>query len=201
MFGDGANNQEPIVVQGTLVSNAPHNNGGVMNAHANTNDAYSKRINYEEQSTGAYVAPVHLVEGAGDSGFKGKGEMQAASCKDPVFAGVFLVHLFFMLIAALAYGGTADDGQGNESNDFNGLIYLVFISGVFACGFSGLSLGWMMRNATTLVKTSLIFSVGTSFAMGMLGLMFGNMLMSIMGFISFGLGCCCKFTSVNIFVG
>lgn len=162
-------NQEPIIVQGTVVPQQ------------------KQQIQYEQQSTGSYIAPV--LHGESDGDFKGKGELQAPVFRDKFFAVAFVLHLFFMLGLAVVVGAPSG-GDENVENDYSGVLYLVFICGLFSIGVSGFSLGWMMRNSTTLVKTALIFSVGTSFAIGMLGLMFGNMLMGIMGFLSFGVGCC-----------
>jgi len=169
---DGTN-QQPIIVQGTVV-----------------HDSKPAKIAYEEQATGSYIAPVQLVEGTGDDEYQGKGQIQEAKFRDVSFAIAFFAQLLIMLGIGVFYSGTSDDGEGGESADYDGLIYLVFICGIFATCLSWLCFSWMMRNASTLVKTALIFSLGASLTMAFIGLLYGNMLMSILNFIFFGIGCC-----------
>jgi len=61
---------------------------------------------------------------------------------------------------------------------------------MFAMGLSSLALGFMMKFPYQLIKMGLIFSICMSLAMGFLGLITGQIIMAVMGFLSFLFGCC-----------
>mmetsp|Transcript_33891 Transcript_33891/g.40611 ORF Transcript_33891/g.40611 Transcript_33891/m.40611 type:complete len:471 (-) Transcript_33891:283-1695(-) len=122
-----------------------------------------------------------------DQDFGGsKGETQPKQFNDIFFALLFYAHLGVMgAFLVVSLGLAEQNGVG-----YSGIIYLCIVCGVFAIGLATVSLGFMMQFATGLVKVALFFSIGCSFAMGIIGLMSGQLIMGIMGLVSFAFGCC-----------
>ena len=124
------------------------------------------------------------------SNFNGqKGEAQPQKFNDVFFAILFYAHLVFMglLLAASLSGGNG--GQGGGDFAF-GMVYFCSVCGIFATGLSTVALSFMMQFATSLVKLALFFNIGCSLAIGIIGLMSGAILMAVLGFLSFFIGCC-----------
>lgn len=119
------------------------------------------------------------------------GELQPKKFNDVFFSVLFYAHLMIMgfLLLTSVQGGGGNGGNG-DAVDASGIIYFCSVCGVFATGLSTVTLGFMMSCATNLVKISLFFQIGCSFAMGILGLMSGAILMAVLGFISFALSMC-----------
>merc|ERR1712174_75341 len=67
---------------------------------------------------------------------------------------------------------------------------VVTVSSLVATILSCTTLGVMMKYSKELMKVALIFNIGMSFMVGILGLMWGQMMMAIMGFLSFAVGIC-----------
>jgi len=115
-----------------------------------------------------------------------KGEPQPKKFNDAFFAILFWAHLAVM--AVILSLGTVQY-QGNGSN-FTGIIICVLACGGVAIVLSTLALSFMYRFATEMVKLSLIFSVISSALVGILGLLGGDLMLTIMGFAGFAIGCC-----------
>jgi len=131
-----------------------------------------------------------VVQGYVDQGdFNGsKGDRQPKQFNDVFFGVLFFAHLGVM--AVLLIQSIAGGYYGNGGGDVSGIVYACSVCGVFAAGLSTVALGFMMRFATALIKTALFFSVASSAALAILGLASGNMLMGILGLVSFAFGCC-----------
>lgn len=116
-----------------------------------------------------------------------RGDQQPKKFNDLFFAVLFYAHLAIMgVLLATSVGGGDDDGL----NFAFGMIYFCSVCGIFASGLSTVALGFMMSFASSLIKISLFFQVGCSFAIGLLGLMSGAMMMAVIGFASTLFGCC-----------
>lgn len=129
--------------------------------------------------------------GSSTADFNGtKGEIQGKKFNDLPFAIAFVVHLAIMLYFLAAYAGFDNGQNGDASYDYTGVVYCVSVCGVFALGLSTLALGFMMKFSRQLVKMALFFSIGLSLAVGIMGLLSGQILMGVMGLVSFAFGCC-----------
>jgi len=114
-----------------------------------------------------------------------KGETQPKQFNDIFFAILFYAHLGlmgFLLVGSL--GGQQNDGG------YGGITYLCTVCSIFSIGLASVSLGFMMKFATGLVKMALFFSIGCSLAIGIIGFMCGQLLMGILGLVSFAVQCC-----------
>lgn len=135
----------------------------------------------------------YVAAGGGDGTggeFNGlKGEHQPKKFQDVGFGIAFYLHLGVMLYFLIAYAGYGG-GDGGNDYDYAGVAWCVSICGVFAVGLSTVMLGVMMRYATILIKMALFFSLGCSLAIGILGALSGQIMMAVMGFLSFALGLC-----------
>ena len=132
-----------------------------------------------------------LTAGPSTTDFNGyKGEIQGQKFNDVPFAIAFVAHLAVMLYMLVAYAiGGGNGGDGNNY-DYSGVAYFVSVCGVFAAGLSTVALGFMMKFSTILVKMALFFSIGLSLGVGIMGLVSGQILMGVMGLVSFALGIC-----------
>lgn len=179
-------NQQSIpVVQGTPV---------LVQATAVPTNTFQKQDNASaanENNQTQYLVQNHVTtETSGDyNGYKGT--QQAAKYNDSFFAILFLAHLAVMAFVLLdaTTGSVALDENDDEdySFDYTGVISMTIVCGIFAVGMSTLALGFMMRYSTELVKLSLYLSIGTYLAIGILGLMSGQILMALMGFLFFAI--------------
>ena len=131
------------------------------------------------------------VDAVGTSSYNGQnGEIQPKRFNDVFFAILFYAHLAvmgFLLFAVLAQG---DNGDGNGVEFASGMVYFCGVCGMFATVLSTVTLGFMMKFASNLVKISIFFQIGCSLAMGILGIMSGSIMMAILGFLSFAIGFC-----------
>jgi hypothetical protein len=119
-----------------------------------------------------------------------KGDIQGQKFNDVPFAVAFVAHLAVMLYMLVAYaigGGNGDDGSNYE---YSGVAYFVSVCGVFAAGLSTVALGFMMKFSNILVKVALFFSIGLSLGVGIMGLLSGQILVGVMGLLSFAFGIC-----------
>lgn len=116
-----------------------------------------------------------------------KGEAQPPQFQDSIFAVAFVLHLIAVFVV-LSMG--ASKVEGGDVSVSGGLAWTVAVCGLVAAGLSSLALGFMMSFATELVKIALIFSVGFSLALGIVGAMSGQLMLACMGFGGFALGCC-----------
>jgi hypothetical protein len=108
--------------------------------------------------------------------------------RDVIWAVLFIAHLIPVILYALY--STTQQENGESSITIGPHIYWISIVALVSVGLSTLSLDGMMRYADALVKTALIFSVFFSLLIGVLGAMSGNILMAILGFVSFAFGIC-----------
>lgn len=108
--------------------------------------------------------------------------------QDVVFAVAFIAHLIAMVVVISMNMGSV--GGDNGSASYGGIIFMVSVTGLAAVGLATLALSFMLKNSTALVKAALIFSVATSLAVGIIGFMFGSLMMGIMGIVSFAIGIC-----------
>jgi len=138
---------------------------------------------HQRNTTTTMISP---NESYGEDFGGSKGEQQPKLFNDIFFALLFYAHLGVMgAFLAVSLGLAQQNGVG-----YSGIIYLCIVCGVFAIGLATVSLGFMMQFTTGLIKVALFFSIGCSFAMGIIGFMFGQLMMGIMGLISFAFGCC-----------
>lgn len=111
----------------------------------------------------------------------------ARQCNDVIWAVLFVIHLVVILgVLAANFSLDAVAGGGGSA----GLVMFTGVTGAAALGLGVAAMGVMKTHAEALVKAALIFSVGFSLAMGVLGFMTGSMMMGIMGLASFAIGCC-----------
>ena len=116
--------------------------------------------------------------------------------RDVFWAILFIGHFIPLILYALYSSGDEEYGNGNNNAGGSGSIslgpHLFWLStlALVAVGLSSISLEGMMRYTDSLVKVALIFSVLFSLAIGVFGLMAGQLLMGILGFVSFAIGCC-----------
>jgi Plasma-membrane choline transporter len=189
------------IVQGVAVNNqqqqssSNHNSGG---------GGYSQPHHYQAD----YNAPTATLLGDGDGGEKYYTHQELAQIRqeqysgnlrqpyqDVIWAIFFYMHL--MVVVGLGIfiisGNAGSSGDGSAVNvlaSFSGVLMIAGVTGMAAIGLSGVALQFMMRNTTTLCQVALIFSVATSLAAGVVGFLMGNILMGILGCVSFAIGIC-----------
>mmetsp|Transcript_13614 Transcript_13614/g.19473 ORF Transcript_13614/g.19473 Transcript_13614/m.19473 type:complete len:492 (-) Transcript_13614:128-1603(-) len=174
--------QQPIsVVQGTPVQATAVPSSFQKQEYSNQQQSQSEPILLQN----------HVTETGGDyNGFKGT--QQPMAYNDLFFALLFYVHLAVMAVVLLFAIGSVNGGE-NNGYDYTGVIYATVVCAVFAVGMSTLALGFMMRNATELVKLSLFFSILCNFVVGILGVMSGQILMGAVGLLCFAISICYAF--------
>ncbi len=153
------------VVQGFTVNSPPHANASSGYTAAASTDNYSSDFNGT------------------------KGEQQPKKYNDVFFGVLFYAHLVFMgvLLAVTVSGNNGDGGGGQFAF---GMVYFCSVCGIFATGMSTVTLGFMMQFATSLIKISLFFQIGCSFAMAMLALMSGSVFVAVFAFLGFFVSIC-----------
>ena len=120
-----------------------------------------------------------------------KGDKQPKQFNDVFFAILFGIHLAIMGVLFLAsFGGGGGGYYNNGGGSVGGIIYACCVCGVFAAGLSTISLGFMMKFTQQLIQIALFFSVASSLALSILGFLSANLLMGILGLVSFAFGCC-----------
>jgi hypothetical protein len=115
-----------------------------------------------------------------------KGEEQPKQFQDVFWTFLFVAHLVVMLVFMSTMLPSIQSGGYNAS----GVVWCVSVCALVALSLSTIALGIMMQFATQMVKMALIFSVGCSLAVGILGVLTGQLWTTILGFASFALGCC-----------
>ena len=118
--------------------------------------------------------------------------------RDVFWAILFIGHLVPLVMYAI-YSSTQEDNGGDQAAPISVGPHIVWLSVValVSVGLASVSLEGMMRHADVLVKISLIFSVVFSGLLGVYGLMIGQLMMTIMGFLSCAIGCCYAFAVWN----
>mmetsp|Transcript_61449 Transcript_61449/g.73004 ORF Transcript_61449/g.73004 Transcript_61449/m.73004 type:complete len:500 (-) Transcript_61449:263-1762(-) len=176
------------VVQGTDVKKTPL--------------ASNEGVQYDAPATGGYNPPVPIpvksatatnIEDSGGEFDGNKGQVQPRRFRDVGFAVAFVIHILVVLALLVVYGDgmqyVGGDGGGGNSGTAS-LVTVVVVCGLFSFGVSIVSLGVMMKFATQLVKMALIFSVAMSGVVAVLGFMSGQLMMAILGALSFAVGIC-----------
>lgn len=112
--------------------------------------------------------------------------------RDVIWAVLFIGHFVPLILYALfsTNQNQQGGGGGSEPISLSPHLFWLSVSALVSIGLSSISLEAMMRHADVLVKIALVFSVAFSLVVGILGLMSGQMLMTILGFVSFAIGCC-----------
>ena len=112
--------------------------------------------------------------------------------QDVGWAVAFIIHLiviiFVIVFGMLSPSAAAADDENSTSVSYTPVIFTVGVTGLTSLVLSSAALTFMMKNTEILVQTSLLFSVGSSLAIGILGFMTGSMLMGALGLISFAVG-------------
>mmetsp|Transcript_36165 Transcript_36165/g.79151 ORF Transcript_36165/g.79151 Transcript_36165/m.79151 type:complete len:505 (+) Transcript_36165:52-1566(+) len=190
MFGSSKSGSDAAapVVQGVVVQGEP-----VAQPVPTAPSAHSYSPPPQYGSPSIPTGAAEPLTGSGGD-FNGvKGEVQGKKFNDLPFAIAFLAQLVVMLVFLVTYTGSGgNNGQQADgtSYDYTGVAFAVCVCGVFALGMSTLALGFMMKFSHQLVKAALFFSIGLSLAVGIMGLLSGQVLMGVMGLVSFALGCC-----------
>jgi Plasma-membrane choline transporter len=109
--------------------------------------------------------------------------------QDVIWAVLFWAHLVVMVVV-ISIGLSSAGQAGVYSSDSAGVLFCVGVTGLVAVGLSIIALSFMMNNTETLVQAALIFSVACSGIVAILGFMAGDLLMGIVGTISFFVGIC-----------
>ena len=102
--------------------------------------------------------------------------------------GLQAVLVIFMCLYLMGTGQTAANAGGTTV--MGGVLAVVGVCGFLAIGLTSASLSFMSRNAEALVQAALVFSVATSFFMGVVGLLSGNWLMGVLGCAAGAIGVC-----------
>lgn len=124
-----------------------------------------------------------------------KGEVQPKQFNDVGFAIAFLAHIVFVIgfmvfVPASAANNNNEGGEDMSDVDYTGAISLMGTCAVFGVFLTTFMLSFMMKFAKQLVKIALIFSIGMSGVLALLGLMFGQILMACLGLLQFAVGIC-----------
>jgi hypothetical protein len=117
--------------------------------------------------------------------------------QDVMWAVLFYVHLFVMIGVLCFSVATTGEANYDGSSGIGSIIVLVVLCSVMAVVLSAMALRAMMNNTVSFVQTALIFSIGTSLAMGIFGFMIANLLIGILGIISFAIGCCYAYVGTS----
>lgn len=115
-----------------------------------------------------------------------KGTPQPKKWNDVIFAILFWAHLAVMVVI-LSMGTVQYQGGGEN---YTGIVICVLACGGLAILLATLALSFMYKFASLMVKIALIFSVASSLLIGIMGIMSGDILLAIMGFAGFAIGCC-----------
>lgn len=174
-FGNSQKQDNSIpIVQGVAVPAQGHQGSNAM---------------YDSSPFGSPLSLSPGNDGTGD--FNGyKGQPQPKQFRDVGFAIFFILHILVMLVFLVMTVGGGVNGQNNNGYNYGGVVWCVSVCGIFAVGLSTMALGFMMKFATALVKIALFFSLGVSLAIGIMGALTGQIMMAVLGFLSFALGCC-----------
>ena len=183
---------QPVVVQGTAVSN-PY----VTNANANSYEPTSNNNAYEPTTNNPSAnnnQNGHIVSGGGNSG-GGGGGFFGTKCNDPIFAVLFYINVIAIAFVAVAYGGGALSGvnQGSNTSDeggYTGYIIAVVLTGIISLFASGVGLAILMKFPETIIKIALIFVVVMMGIMMVISFLSGNLFAAIMGAVFFAIMLC-----------
>lgn len=177
-----------VIVQGHAIPQEQHYRDHQQNEYREQSPQYGQ---YDHS---AYTQHQYQYDnqadffGAPETTFNGiKGEPQPKEYKDVFFALAFIAHLVVMVIVMAGFTTTSQNANGFN---YKGIVYCVSSCSLVALGLSTMALGFMMNSATELVKTAMIFHLLCSLAIGIMGALTGQLLLCILGFASFAMGCC-----------
>jgi hypothetical protein len=171
------------IVQGVAVPNE-QSNYSYHQAQSQPQSNYNYQAQPQQSSGGGeYTA---TGEYASQNELRELRQNPVKQYQDVVWAFLFIAHLAVMVVV-LSIGLTSHEGNVS-SGSYGNIIFLVAVTGLSAVGLATAALSFMMNNAVTLVKASLIFSVLCSLAAGIAGFMFGSLMMGILGLLSFLVG-------------
>lgn len=123
-----------------------------------------------------------------------KGEKQESKCRDPFWAFLAYANVAAIVITLIFFRDEAfQTGNGVDTFDYTPYIWAVLVCGIFSLFLSGLMLVVMMRIPQILIKVSLIFVVVLSGVWAVMGFIYGNIWMGIMGLVFFAIGVCYAF--------
>lgn len=108
--------------------------------------------------------------------------------QDVIWAILFIVH--WIVISAVIIVNMTHNQMHISAIDLGSLTFVISVTGLTAVGLSIGGLSFMMQHSEILVQTALIFTVGTSLVVAVLGFMMGSMLMGFLGLVSFAVGIC-----------
>jgi hypothetical protein len=174
------------IVQGVAVSpmDAKYSHGGAYYQGTASSS-------YHHEYNPVVSSPAVIDHGAaspftsfGSGGFRNQ---PTKKYQDVIWSIVFYLHLIVMIVMLGFNISTVESLQGGS---YGAIMFLVLVTSAVAVGLSSFALQWMMTNTITFVQTALIFSVGSSLAIGIFGLMTGNILIGILGLLSFAVGIC-----------
>jgi hypothetical protein len=111
-----------------------------------------------------------------------------AKFQDVIWAILFVVH--WIAVSAVIIANMRNNNMHISAIDLGSLTFVISVSGLTAVGLSIGGLSFMMQHSEILVQTALIFTVGTSLVIAVLGFMMGSMLMGFLGLFSFAVGIC-----------
>mmetsp|Transcript_22250 Transcript_22250/g.52364 ORF Transcript_22250/g.52364 Transcript_22250/m.52364 type:complete len:498 (+) Transcript_22250:81-1574(+) len=176
------------IVQGTAVPV-----GGEGGA-AGKNSYQSQQNEYGFGDNDVYVAaPSENQPFNNNNNRVGREEQQQPSqFRDPIWAVAFILHLIAM-VGVISYNLAAGAGGGGDaasSSSIGGLLFLTGVCGLAAVGIGTLTLNLMMKFPKEMVKASLIFTVGMSLFVAVIGFMSGQVFFGCLGLFSFAIGVC-----------
>jgi hypothetical protein len=115
-------------------------------------------------------------------------QQQPKQWNDVLWAVAFYAHLVAMI--ALCSISIANTNYDAIDGSFHGLLYVVGICGVVSILTSSAMLSVMMKYAKAFTKAALIFSVVISGVVAIIGGLYGQMVMGILGAVMFVIGIC-----------
>jgi hypothetical protein len=148
------------------------------------NYSSSNDFSFQEASAGGYTAAAVASDQLAELRQNPPRQYQ-----DAIWAIAFWVHVVAIMVF-IGMGVQSAGGGGGRVSSYSGVLFMVGITGLTSVGLSCAALAFMMNHAESLVQTSLIFSVLTSLLVGIVGFLAGNLLMGILGLVSFAVGIC-----------
>lgn len=171
---------QPVVVQGTIVPQ-----GDKPSQYH-----YAEPVQEQSQFMSKELESGYGNMNDGSYGEE-KGEVQPKRFNDIGFAIAFVIHLFLIIGFMVIAPAVVNEDENDAVNiNYSGLLTCIGICAAFGIGLSIFMLSFMMKFARQLVKMSLIFSIGMAGVMAVVGLMFGQIMLSVLGLIQFCVGIC-----------
>ena len=134
-----------------------------------------------------------------------RGEQQASSCNDPLFAGLLYANVAAILIVAALYGPDAVNDE-TSTQDFRGYVWTSLVCAVLSFVAAAGAVAVLMCIPETLIKVSLLFVVALSGVWAAMAFLSGAFGAGILGVIFFAISVCyaravwgrIPFASVNL---